>query len=257
MLSIRRTARSMTAVVALGLWASCNVLIGNELPERREQQSDASQISSGIGGAGTGSNQSGGAGGVGGVDLCMEITCPIQYGCHGGCDPTTGMCAVPNGTPCDDGDACTQGDTCNDGICNSLSNQAWAHWYVKQADYIIAEKTVVDRVTGRMWQRETPTDLYDWQGALDYCSKLSMPGAQTGWRLPTRIELLSIVDFSSKEPAIDSISFPNAPPETFWSSSPYSNGVDQAWVVYFGDGGVTPGFKVEPYRVRCVRSIGS
>jgi hypothetical protein len=40
----------------------------------------------------------------------------------------------------------------------------------------------------------------------------------TGFRLPTRIELASIVDYARGAPAIDSTAF-TAPPEPFWSSS--------------------------------------
>ena len=39
------------------------------------------------------------------------------------------------------------------------------------------------------------------------------------WRLPTRLELVSIVDFAAYEPAIDRAAFPGTPAFGFWSGS--------------------------------------
>jgi hypothetical protein len=56
------------------------------------------------------------------------------------------------------------------------------------------------------------------------------------WRLPTREELRSIVDYSRYSPAIDIAWFPNTPSSWYWSSSPSAYYTDLAWIVYFVNG---------------------
>jgi len=53
--------------------------------------------------------------------------------------------------------------------------------------------TVTDNVTGLMWQQVVSTTTYNWAQALAYCPKLTLAG-HSDWRLPSRIELVSIVD---------------------------------------------------------------
>ncbi|MSP92851.1 MAG: DUF1566 domain-containing protein, partial [Myxococcales bacterium] len=67
--------------------------------------------------------------------------------------------------------------------------------------------TVTDTKTQFVWQRSPPTNggptsdgRYDWQGALKYCDDLVLAGADD-WRLPTIVELLSIVDYGKSSPA--------------------------------------------------------
>ena len=74
------------------------------------------------------------------------------------------------------------------------------------------------------------------------------------WRLPTRDELRSIVDYSRYGPAIDTAWFPDIGQYWgYWSSSPYAFSADFAWYVpfYYGDGGYYP--KAGAYHVRLVR----
>ena len=58
-----------------------------------------------------------------------------------------------------------------------------------------------------MWQQETPIDTYTWQEALTHCNDLTLAG-YSDWRLPTRNELQSLVDYSQYYPAIDTDLFP-------------------------------------------------
>jgi hypothetical protein len=76
------------------------------------------------------------------------------------------------------------------------------------------------------------------------------------WRLPTREELRSIVDYgiSSQSPAIDTGYFPNTVAAPYWSASPYSGSVTQAWEVFFNFvGGFDKATKISPRHVRLVR----
>ncbi len=110
---------------------------------------------------------------------------------------------------------------------------------------------VVDQVTGLMWQREVPGSSYDWHGAQTYCAGLTLAGHHD-WRLPSEIELLSLVDFAKTDPAIDS-ALPGTPSSGSWSSTTLSSRSSDAWIVYFGDGRTTARVKNDSGPLRCVR----
>ncbi len=67
------------------------------------------------------------------------------------------------------------------------------------------EETVIDRVTGLMWQR-TASDELSTEEAASYCAELELDG-YCDFRVPTRIELVSLVDFTEDDPAIDATVF--------------------------------------------------
>ena len=109
--------------------------------------------------------------------------------------------------------------------------------------------TVYDNVNMLEWQRSVISTSYTWNNAKTYCA--SLPPAGT-WRLPSRIELLSLVDMT-QHPTIDPIAFPSAPSDGFWTSSAVSGSSGSAWYVGFSGGGtygLGVGFNA---RVRCVR----
>jgi hypothetical protein len=96
--------------------------------------------------------------------------------------------------------------------------------------------TVTDNVTGLMWQQTVPTGTYTWAQAVAYCPTLSL-GGHSDWRLPSRIELVSIVDFGVTSGAtINATYFPSTPADWFWSSSPMAGSSSLAWAVDFDDG---------------------
>jgi hypothetical protein len=56
--------------------------------------------------------------------------------------------------------------------------------------------TVTDNVTGLMWQQQAvPSTTYAQSNPTSYCQSLTL-GGHADWRLPSIIELLSIVDCS-------------------------------------------------------------
>lgn len=123
--------------------------------------------------------------------------------------------------------------------------------------------TVSDSSTGLTWQRNVPAtytgcsgnlnvagDACTWDEAKAYCTGLSLAG--TGWRLPTRDELLSIVD-KRYSPTIDPTAFRSTPPDYFWSSSLSAGQSGYAWTVGFDYSSSNYVVTSRPYRVRCVR----
>ena len=92
----------------------------------------------------------------------------------------------------------------------------------------------------------------DWQEAPAYCEDLEW-GGFNDWRLPSVVELSSIVDNGVTSPSIDDDAFPETVSSYFWSSSSYTPNASDAWRVNFHYGYVANGAKNYPYYVRCVR----
>lgn len=95
-----------------------------------------------------------------------------------------------------------------------------------------------DHVTGLTWSLASSA-LYTWADAAStYPAALNAArhcGYTTGWRLPTRRELLSIVHSGVRNPAIDSAYFPNMV-VLYWSADTYVPIPARAWIVDFIDG---------------------
>lgn len=99
--------------------------------------------------------------------------------------------------------------------------------------------------TGLIWQREAPTSypsatssygsLMSWRDAQLYCTSLGLAGG--GWRLPTKDELLSLLDAHHypTHSGLDPRAFPHDQPGEFWSATPIPAraGQEWAWVVLF------------------------
>ncbi|HYO95067.1 MAG TPA: DUF1566 domain-containing protein [Polyangiaceae bacterium] len=100
---------------------------------------------------------------------------------------------------------------------------------------VAGEELVDDQVTGLTWQRNVSANGFSWRAAKDYCETLSY-GGSSEWALPTRLELVSLLDNSRITPAIDLQAFPNTVPEWFWSSTPFAGDPARAWHVYFYPG---------------------
>jgi RNA polymerase sigma factor (sigma-70 family) len=115
--------------------------------------------------------------------------------------------------------------------------------------------TVLDKVTCLVWQRAAAPQKYSFNAAQNYCEGLNLAGGD--WRLPTRIELTSLIDTTRSGPAIDPDAFPGTPVSFFWTSSPWATAHDPAfaWIVNFYEG-LTSNAADESgeYAVRCVQS---
>ena len=140
----------------------------------------------------------------------------------------------------------------------------------------IGQPVVVDGRSGLTWQGcaasagdcSVSAVHYDWPSALAYCERLSWGGYGSGWRLPNRSEILSIVDVDRGDPAIDSVfsslqtdpSCLSAPSPAclsypFWTATSSANAPANAWSLDFSTGTPSgwPKTDSSSVYVRCVR----
>lgn len=114
--------------------------------------------------------------------------------------------------------------------------------------YAIDGGEVTDEVTGLVWQKEAE------QGGRGFAFD-EAPGlcaAHGGdWRLPTAIELVSLIDFTQPSPTIAPEL--GSPLQYFWTSTLLAGDASRAWTVYFGDGHSSDGTTAARDSVRCVR----
>jgi hypothetical protein len=120
----------------------------------------------------------------------------------------------------------------------------------------VGAESVLDRVTCLEWQRAVPSGTYTQAGAIAYCQQLVLDG-HDDWRLPARIELVTLVDYTRTNPSIDSAAFPGTPNARFWSSTAMQRTAGMSWRVSFADGVTTWEPATSMWHARCVRSLGA
>lgn len=127
-----------------------------------------------------------------------------------------------------------------------------------------ADGTLLHRPTRRVWQRcalgqtwdgatctGAPTRL-NWSAALAAAEDHAQAGFDD-WRLPNRNELASIIEDRCFVPALNAAAFPDAPNDVYWTGSPVTATVEEAWRVDFADGLIEPASTGTLHAVRLVR----
>jgi len=140
------------------------------------------------------------------------------------------------------------------------------------------DDTITDTVTRLMWQRTvlpegshcriSPPDAAvsycDPPDAKAYCDALDL-GGHDDWRVPGKIELESLLDFSRTQPPYIASVFLPLDAVRFWTSSPLVPPSPPAssapfWFIDFSTNGAASGFSTyglrSPQTVRCVRGTG-
>lgn len=93
--------------------------------------------------------------------------------------------------------------------------------------------TVTDNNTGLIWQKQDDGNSYTWDQAVTYCGSLSL-GGQTDWRLPSKKELIGIVDYNIPfpGPTISAV-FNNTHSDIYWTGTVSASNPGQAAAVLF------------------------
>lgn len=149
-------------------------------------------------------------------------------------------------------------------MSSDVSSYAWAAWPMPNPTSLNdaggpqqfvnpGEEVVTDAITKLEWQQAVDNGPISRDEAERYCSKLRLMGG--GYRLPSRIELLSILDYTTGNPYLDDKAFPNAPTGKYWTSSRAAKSAASGWIINFEFGTnlvqMVPGS--EEHLVRCVR----
>ena len=119
---------------------------------------------------------------------------------------------------------------------------------------IMGGEAVLDKQTGLIWARNTEIleKRLPWQEAVKFCQNVEI-GGQKGWRLPTRDELITLLDTSTSAPAL-----PEGQPFTklrefeyggkgdygYWTSTEYEGNSNNAWQVHLNIGRVHDSLKL-------------
>ena len=122
--------------------------------------------------------------------------------------------------------------------------------------------TVTDNLTGLTWEQNTEENepnLYTYNEAITYCDDLTL-GGQNDWRMPTRKEYSTILNFGTTSPSLDTVYFPyytsvyEENESHYWTSSEYYDDSSQVWLLRLAFGLVdkTPK-EPDSHRVKCVR----
>ena len=116
------------------------------------------------------------------------------------------------------------------------------------------EQIVTDTGTQLIWQAVATGDK-TWTEALAYCEGLAYGGFDD-WRVPDLNELASLVNMGAYRPAS---TFPNMPPNWFWTSTSITTDALFASIINFKDYGEPSSVYKTPAsraHVRCVRGPG-
>ena len=85
-------------------------------------------------------------------------------------------------------------------------------------------------------------------------AKAAAAGAGKGWRIPSREELVGLVDMAKKKPRIDPMAFPGTPSAPFWATKAGSDDNLNAWLVSFANGKVRANLGEAKFPLRLVRA---
>ena len=111
-----------------------------------------------------------------------------------------------------------------------------------------------DNETGLVWEKTPETTEMSWTDARAACADKDV-GGRKGWRLPSIMELASLVDPSkSTGPTLPpGHPFTNVQIDVYWSATMSADNPKSAWLVFFDTGKVLSAFKTITFHLWCVR----
>ena len=116
---------------------------------------------------------------------------------------------------------------------------------------LMGGEAVLDKQTGLTWARNANivNKEITWQEAVKFCQDLEI-GNRKGWRLPTKEELITILDTSQSKPALpDGHPFVNVQTGGsswggYWSSTAHEGDSKSVWIVGMESGKVLDNLKI-------------
>lgn len=116
------------------------------------------------------------------------------------------------------------------------------------------DAAVRDDETGLVWEKTLETTELSWTAARVACADKDV-GGRRGWRLPSVIELASLVDPSIRTGPTLPLGHPftNVEMDAYWSATTIAGNPNSGWLVFFDTGKVLSGFKTITFHFWCVR----
>ena len=120
-------------------------------------------------------------------------------------------------------------------------------------DCVFNDLAVLDRETGLVWERTPSSSTFTWVGAIEACAELAIVN-RLGWRLPTIVELSSLLVLDAGDDFPDGHPFSTPVQQPLWSSTTNPGAPTLAWGVTPFVGGVVQNLvKTSTWRKWCVR----
>ena len=117
--------------------------------------------------------------------------------------------------------------------------------------FTIDVETVTDTKTGLVWQKVV-SGQFEWNTAGLNCGEVEY-GGYTDWRMPTVMELQTLIDETVLSPAVDLTVFEGTIGAPYWSATPALGNPADARYVNFATGATDSGPKSDLNFMRCVR----
>ena len=123
------------------------------------------------------------------------------------------------------------------------------------ASSLFAKDVIEDTTTSLLWQdAQANKDLaVTFFQAQDYCKDLVI-AEYKDFRLPTLLELQSIIDYDNYKPAILK-GFLYAANETYWTTTLFADDDTEVWTIHFKKGARSVKGKHYDRNVRCVQKL--
>ncbi|MDA3909070.1 MAG: DUF1566 domain-containing protein [Sulfurimonas sp.] len=122
------------------------------------------------------------------------------------------------------------------------------------ASTLFAERVFVDKSTSLIWQdhQDNKGLSITYYQSEDYCANLVI-GKYSNFRIPTLVELQSIVDYKKYNPAIKK-GFDYVSDEYYWTTTPFADDKKIVWLINFKKGERTVKDMHYDRHIRCVQS---
>jgi hypothetical protein len=143
-----------------------------------------------------------------------------------------GLAAVPCPTPSDSGNG-------QDGN------------FLHRPEYVATADTVLDATSGLMWERSN-SEAAPWDSQVARCAALTA-GGFTDWRMPSRLEFLTVIDAGRTGPALDTSVFLDATFGSYWLGQELDGVPTSAWLFNGSDAHLSWNGKNAFYSAKCVR----
>jgi hypothetical protein len=159
-----------------------------------------------------------------------------------------------------DSDGNGKGDVCEHCSPDTGQRASFTETFGEDADYSSnpplfrnnGDGTVTDIRTKMMWQGQDDGTLRTWDDSINYCLNLSLAGF-SDWQLPAKREIMSIMDYGTYDPALDTIYF-SLPGSTYWTATTPQGSTALAWKNFSYSGGLSLFNTASTSLARCVRA---